>query len=68
MGRKKISEPVVQISFSLTPSHLEHLKRLCIDMAYRDKKRYTLSSLVRETMLQAYPPPKNMQTDMFEGK
>ena len=68
MGRKKKDVTVVQISFSIDPVHLKHLKNMCYEMSYRDSKKYTLSSIIRETLLQVYPPPKNIQMDLFENK
>lgn len=68
MGRKKAADPLVRQSFQIKESHLKHLKNICYDMSFKDKKSYTISYLIRETLLQAYPPPKNVQGDLFGDK
>jgi len=66
MGRKKKENPMMRITICISKEMKEHLKRLCIDMAYRDKKEYHLSTLIQETLAQAYPPPKTKQMEMFK--
>lgn len=70
MGRHKLkeSERSVPFTFNLTPAYLQHLKNLCYEMSYREKKDYNLSYLIRETLMQVYPPPKDMQVNMFGDK
>lgn len=68
MARKKIAKEKrneERISFRLSTNHLKHLRKICIEMSSRDQKIYTVGYLVRETLLQAYPPPKEAQLDMF---
>lgn len=54
-----------RINVRLTTAHLKHLRKLCIEMSTRDQKIYTVAYLIRETLLQAYPPPKDAQMDLF---
>lgn len=67
MTRRKVAKDkqLTHISIRLDPLHLKHLKKLCFEMANRDQKIYTVGYLIRETLLQAYPPPKEAQLDMF---
>lgn len=53
------------VTFRIDPDHLKHLKNKCIEMSFRDKNMYSIGTLIRETLLQAYPLPKNAQLDMF---
>lgn len=67
MGVKKQQKDrkLVKLNVRITEDHLKHLRKICIQMSSRDQKIYTVGFLVRETLLQAYPPPKNAQLDMF---
>jgi hypothetical protein len=66
--KKPEKDRLEKVNIRLSQEHVNHLKRLCIDMSYRDKKTVNITKLIRETLLQAYPIPKNTQLDMFGGK
>lgn len=65
MGRKKQPKVTVPVTFNIDPDHLEHLKRITYEMSHHEKKKFTISMLIRETLLQAYPLPKSKQMEMF---
>jgi hypothetical protein len=66
--RKKKTDIMVPFSFTIPKSYLDHLKSLCWKMSYTEKKQYSISFFIRETLYQAYPPPKDMQSDLFGDK
>jgi len=63
--RKKKAKHYKVIAVSLTIDLIDHLKDICIKTAVQTRKPCTMSHLVRETLLQAYPPPKQTQLEMF---
>lgn len=52
------------ISIRLSKELHDHLKKICISTIRQTGKMYTLSNLIRETLEEIYPPPK--QLDFFE--
>jgi hypothetical protein len=62
--RKRKPKTMKVIALSLSIALIEHLQDLCRRTAIQEGKTCTMSRLVRDTLMQAYPPPKQTQLEM----
>jgi len=65
VGRPKKIEDAVRVSTLISKKQHEWLKYLAIQMSQREKRQITPCEAIRMAIEAAYPPPKNMQLDMF---
>lgn len=59
MVKKRLGDHEV-VTFKCSKKLLEHLKKITISIIRQNGTMYTLSDLIRDTLLQIYPPPKQL--------
>ena len=66
MGRPKVADEATRVSFVISRKQYEFLKLMAARQGVKEKTIITLSELVRRTMAECYPIPKNESNDLFE--
>ena len=59
MGRKKLGDHEV-VTFKCSKKLVDHLKRIAISVIRQNGTMYTLSDLIRDTLRQVFPEPKQL--------
>ena len=65
MARPKIIEDGERVSVVLSKQQLDWVRHMAIKMSGREGRQISVSEAIRMAIEAAYPPPKDMQTDIF---
>ena len=65
VARPKTIEESERVSLVISKKQLEWVQNMARQMSVREERTITTSEAIRMTIEAAYPPPKDMQTDMF---
>ncbi len=65
MGRPKEIEDGVRVSTVVSKKQYEWIRHMAIQMSSQERRQIGISEAIRMAVKAAYPPPKNMQLDMF---
>jgi len=67
MARPKKIEDGERVSFVVSKQQLEWVQHMARQMSVREKRTITTSEAIRMAVEAAYPPPKDMQINMFNS-
>ena len=66
MTRAKTIEDGVRVSVVMSREQHDWLRHMAIQMSAKENRQIGISEAIRMAVQAAYPPPKNLQKDLFE--